>query len=98
MAGEDPGHLALIRTLRCHVGKKCEGPIEAHHSTYVPGIQRALSRKSHDHAAIPLCAKHHHEFHALAGHFGRWLKGDRHFWQALAVEIYRPKPHRDDVF
>lgn len=95
MAGEDPGHLALIRTLRCAIGRDCYGNIQAHHSTH----GRGMSQKTHDHSVIPLCLKHHAEFHGATGRFKGWKKAERNGWQDAMVSVYRPKAtSSDDVF
>ena len=97
MAGEDPRHLAYLRERPCAIAEglgtrlECAGPICAHHSTH----GRGMSQKAHDHEAMPLCIKHHHDFHAGSGLFRGWTQDQRTRWQAKLVEEYRPKkdPH-----
>ena len=40
-----------------------------------------MSRKSHDHEAMPLCHLHHTEFHALNGYFKGWVQEQIRAWQ-----------------
>jgi hypothetical protein len=87
MAGEDPTHLARIRAERCAVASACWGRIEAHHPTH----GRGLSQRSHDHEAIPLCMRHHSDFHKARGYFFGWHKQARQDWQRRQSAIYRPK-------
>ncbi len=85
-AGSDPAHLAVIRALPCAVcGSRLR--VAAHHST----VGRGLSRKTSDHETLPLCSKHHREFHDATGYFAGWDKRSRRDWQRQAVEMYRPK-------
>lgn len=85
MAGEDPKHLAYLRTLRCHA---CRGPGGvAHHST---ASQPGMGRRSHDHEAMPMCTPCHTQFHASSGGFKRWNKEANRSWQWAAVATYRP--------
>jgi len=87
-----PAHLAYLRTLPCHVQMTsfcvtCTGPIESHHST----VGRGLSQKTSDLEAIPLCAKHHYEFHSKTGLFEGMTKEAGRAWQRTASLRYRPK-------
>lgn len=88
MAGEDPKHLTLLRTFPCALrSSTCDGPTEAHHSTH----GRGMAQRAHDHEAIPLCRRHHAEFHKASGWFGGWSNRMRTDWQRDLVAAYRPK-------
>lgn len=79
--GDDPAHLAWVRTLPCVVSLGCGGVVQAHHST----AGRGLSQKAPDWESMPLCAKHHREFHDARGYFGGWDKRWRRDWQRSQV-------------
>lgn len=64
----------------------CDGDVQAHHHTG----RRGLGQKATDREAFPLCAKHHHDFHAARGIFYRWSHEDRRQWQDAMVELYWP--------
>ncbi len=85
-AGHAPAHLAWIRQQPCCV---CGGTfgVVPHHST----VGRGLSRKTSDRETMPLCVKHHREFHGASGYFGGWGKRDRRRWQNQMVALYAPE-------
>jgi hypothetical protein len=74
----------------CH---PCGARAEAHHSTTddTRGRRRGKGQKSSDDACIPLCAKHHHQFHELTGFFGSFTKPLIRSWQANQVKVHRDK-------
>ena len=85
-AGHDPAHLACIRRLPCCVcGTRRR--VDPHHST----AGRAFSRKASDHATMPLCRRHHDEFHGARGHFEGWDRAKRRQWQREMVARYAPR-------
>lgn len=96
MAGEDPAHLRHLRTLPCAVAGDCEGRIHAHHPIGI--AWRGMSQRAHDHLAIPLCSRHHVEFHNAVGFFKSMNKAARRAWQATMSERYMPHPPADDIF
>lgn len=73
MAGEDEAYLAWIRHQRCCVEFCPAKDIEAHHDPF----RKGMGQRNHDHTAIPLCRRHHRQFHDVSGHFKGWLKEDR---------------------
>jgi hypothetical protein len=88
---KDPEHLAHLHMLPCAVvthplagATRCDGPIEAHHSTH----GRGKSQKTNDRHAMPLCRGHHGEFHRAGGTFRLWLRERRNEWQDLMVAFY----------
>lgn len=91
----NPGHLDFIRTQPCcryvPFVQDCSGPTQAHHHTG----GRGRGQKSEDERSMPLCSKHHREFHSATGAFGGWRKTERREWQDRMVELYKPDP---DVF
>lgn len=92
MAGEDRAYLDWIRSLPCWVGGACLGAVQPHHRT---GAGKAL--RSHDHETIPLCAKHHDDFHTLRGYFYGWTKADRRSWQSEAIDLLNAKHARENI-
>lgn len=96
MAGEDPDHLRKLRALPCAVGTNCSGRMHAHHPIGV--AYRGMSQRAHDHLAIPLCSRHHTEFHNAVGFFKSMKKAERRAWQATMSERYMPRAPADDVF
>jgi hypothetical protein len=77
-AGSDPRYLAAVRMLPCLVARDCFGRIHAHHAVH-------LSRGGTDADAVPLCMKHHGEWHGAIGAF-RWFgKLMRFAWAVRAI-------------
>jgi hypothetical protein len=78
MAREDSPYTDYIHRLPCHI---CQAqPVEAHHRTGA-----GLALRAHDREQIPLCYRHHREFHDAAGYFRGWLKEQRDQWQNAAI-------------
>jgi hypothetical protein len=73
----------------------CYGPIHAHHST---GLGRGKSTKNSDHATIPLCMKHHSDFHSLTGLFRDWDRERIAAWQHERSTEYRCRYLAKDCF
>lgn len=101
----DPAYLNWIRSLPCAYCLAL-GPSEAHHSTVHPsrcepcsGTQRGRHEagkrgkgtKSHDHYAIPLCLKHHRDFHDSARDFRTWNKAQKRLWQEAMVHEFHSR-------
>lgn len=79
----DPAYLAYVRGLRCFVGVGCQGRIHAHHAGPRPGT----AMKAPDDTAIPLCEKHHTEWHGASGFFRTMDKTDRRRWSDTAIQV-----------
>ena len=83
MAGEDPEFIRWLRLQPCALATFCgdrSGP--PHHARHnVGGGQRA-----HDSRAIPLCPKHHDDFHDGAGPFLGWDRQQRRDWMDQQIE------------
>lgn len=91
MAGEDKAYTDWIRTQPCAMTEtvgRCIGPVAAHHRKG-GGRKTGMGLKAHDHETIPLCTRHHDDFHHLTGPFkGRekaWLAG----WQQSEIDEHR---------
>lgn len=99
MAGENPGYLAWLRQQPCVLGhlNQCRGHIEAHHHTH----GRGLGQKSSDRYAMPLCHRHHMDFHNARGHFRGATHADRTAFQDEHCNAHwaiYDRPVRKDVF
>ena len=57
-----------------------------------------MSQRAHDHLAIPLCNRHHIQFHNAVGFFKKMKKEERQAWQATMCERYQPRPPAEDCF
>ena len=55
---------------------RCEGAIQAHHA----GTNRGMSQKAEDRTCIPLCDRHHREWHDASGPFRPWDREERRSW------------------
>jgi hypothetical protein len=78
-AGSDPGYLAFVRTLRCYVATDvCRGRVHAHHAVH-------LSQGGVDLDAIPLCQRHHSDWHEARGMFGGLSKLQRFAFSMRAI-------------
>ncbi len=85
--GADPAHLQLVRNLPCvltSVGD-CYGRVHAHHAGPRPGT----GLKASDDTAIPLCAKHHEEWHGASGFFRRFDRDLRRHWSDKQIDDTR---------
>lgn len=73
---EDRRHRQEVAALPCVVcGRWPAG--EAHHAGRRPGI----AMKASDHTTIPLCHRHHVEWHAAGGFCKGWDRARRRDWQ-----------------
>lgn len=61
---------------------ECRGPIHAHHAGARPGV----SMKAPDDTCIPLCERHHDDWHSCRGAFDV-TKDARREWAAWAVGV-----------
>lgn len=84
--GSSPAYLTEARKLPClarDLGPKgpysCEGDIVAHHA----------GPKVNDSTAVPLCAKHHQQWHDANGVFKGWGKEGRRAWAKAAIDATR---------
>jgi len=79
----DPAYMAFVRTLPCAVkagcSADCEGPIHAHHA-----VTRARGGK--DDTCIPLCNRHHMQWHDANGVFAGMTRFERFAWSVAAIE------------
>lgn len=76
----DVDYMIWVKTQPCLVASDlCEGGIDAHHA----GKRHGMSTKADDATCIPLCHRHHIEWHGACGPFKGWSKDQRH---AFAVE------------
>ena len=81
--GSDLSYLEAVRKLPClapldismPAASMCEGPVVAHHA----------GPKSNDSTGVPLCWKHHQNWHDLNGVFKGWMKSDRRLWADMAI-------------
>jgi hypothetical protein len=80
---EDQVYLRNVRGLPCLLAwtKKCLGRVHAHHAGERPG----MSRKAPDDTAVPLCVRHHVEWHDASGHFASLDKAGRRLWAEAAI-------------
>jgi hypothetical protein len=68
----DAAYLAFVREQPCCVGRDgatkswCDGPVVAHHHG-----PRGMGQKTDDYRCVPLCDRHHREFHDT-GTIGDW--------------------------
>lgn len=76
----DPAYLSWIGSLPCSI---CDSkpPNHAHHSTGA-----GMGTKSHDREAMPMCWRHHRDFHDGKGIFDSWTREERRIWQELQVQ------------
>ena len=93
MGGENAQYRAWVRTQRClmHLHDPCEGPTEAHHAGYRPGV----ALKAHDDTCIPLCMYHHRCIHALVGPFRNFTKTQLQKWRESSIAATRKRYKMD---
>jgi len=85
--GSDPAYLDAVRKLPCRVFRSwatyapmvCEGEMHAHHA----------GPKKNDSTAVPLCWKHHGQWHDANGVFKDWRKEERRAWAEASIEDTR---------
>lgn len=76
---KDPAYLRRVRALPCCVCGR-HPPSEAHHK-----VGGGMGTKNPDTATMPLCTRHHREFHDLNGYFKGWVKEQLRDWQTEQV-------------
>jgi hypothetical protein len=92
--GSDPAYLAWVRTQPCVLDTNhhsvihpwdgfcaCEGRTHAHHAGRKPGV----AMKADDSTAIPLCDRHHRQWHDANGVFAGLTKLQRFAWSQRAI-------------
>jgi hypothetical protein len=90
MANESPLYLKRVRQLPCaNCGRPA--PNEAHHRTGA-----GMARRAHDHDAMPLCRRCHHDLHALAGSFKTFDRAMLRSWQDDKAHATRERLLRAD--
>jgi hypothetical protein len=103
MGGENPAYLRDVKRLRClaasspgrhlfpNLPTPCRGPVEAHHAG-----PRGMGQKAPDDTAIPLCTRHHRDWHGATGLFAGWEAARRRAFAAVAIALtrsqHRPQP------
>lgn len=92
MSGENLVRLEWLRGLPCCARNLDEGGcsygcVEAHHPR---GLEYGTGTgvKASDEDAVPLCHRHHTDWHLAVGVFSRWHKKQRKEWQRQMVELY----------
>jgi hypothetical protein len=94
-AGADLAYLAKVRELPCSAILEhfrqffCDGRIHAHHAIH-------RSQGGDDHDAIPLCQKHHMDWHECTGPFRGLSKLERFAWSVNAISQTRKELGRDE--
>jgi hypothetical protein len=79
-AGSDPAYLAWVRSRGCEAGSyQCAGWIHAHHAIH-------RSQGGRDDVAIPLCGKHHQDWHNHTGPFRGLSRLQLFAWSMAAIE------------
>lgn len=76
----DPLYLAKVRRMVCACikafpGHVCEGLVEADHQG-----PRPLGRKCHDHEAVPMCQRAHHDRTNYIGPFKNFTAAEMRAW------------------
>lgn len=82
----DPEYLAWIRTLRCSVCQILDR-LHAHHLKHGHGERRGgMGIRVHDRLSLPMCPRHHRQFHRSEGYFKAWPKEQKRVWQEERIE------------
>jgi hypothetical protein len=80
--GRDEAYLEAVRKLPCFIASgDCEGDVVAHHA----------GPKSNDSTCVPLCWKHHGNWHDARGPFVALDKQGRRMWAESAIEVTRAR-------
>lgn len=86
---EDRRYLAWIASQACTLHRRrdvpCAGRVEAHHAGRRPGI----AMKALDATAIPLCQRHHRDYHEFTGPFLQSTSVGRQLWADFVIEQMR---------
>lgn len=75
--GSDPAYLDFVRSLPCYLCSTCDG-IHAHHAIH-------RSQGGTDKDAIPLCMRHHQQWHDHNGAFAGLNRFYRFAWSRRAI-------------
>jgi hypothetical protein len=90
-------YMRWVKAQRCvmHLRDGCDGVVEAHHAG-----DRGFGQKAHDHTCVPLCTKHHREWHDCLGIFRGWPKDKRREFAKLHIAgtraLYTSQNNYDD--
>jgi len=88
--GDEPERLAFARRMPCVVGPRfgrCRRRIDPHHMTGGKGEQRrGKSQTVSDRNTLPLCRRHHDDFHAGRGVFLGWSDDERRVFQEDEID------------
>ena len=79
----DPAYLASVRQLPCLLGVPgvhCYGRTHAHHAG-----RGSMGKKAPDDTAVPLCLKHHQDWHGASGYFKEMGQEARREWAEEAI-------------
>lgn len=89
--GDDPRYLRWVRKWPCVVGgRKCGKRSRAHHAIEMGGQQeRGMSLKAPDSETLPLCEKHHTQFHLRQGFCKGWSDEQRRVFQQDEIDRLR---------
>jgi hypothetical protein len=99
VAGEDPEYITWVRQQACLArllpgyAEPCVGAVQAHHAG-----KKGVGMRAHDDTAIPLCLRHHQNWHDANGVFKGWGKSQRSEWAESQIEAVRrrfDKPRPD---
>lgn len=71
---------------------RCEGVIEAHHA----GLRHGMSTKADDRTCVPLCRRHHVEWHGATGPFKPWDREVRRAWAVKTIARTQARHARRD--
>lgn len=85
MANEDPDYIAWLGRQKCCVEGCHEWSGPPHHARQWVGA----GRRAHDHRAVPMCHKHHHDLHSMRGHFKGGMQSVIRGWLNQKIEHYR---------
>ena len=93
MRKKDPEYMRFVRTQPCamRVHDPCEGPIEAHHA----GRDRGLGQKAADDTCVPLCQKHHMDWHGASGPFKTMRRDERRQWADTQILMMQDRRVQD---
>jgi len=97
-AGSDAQYLNAVRELPCAVEAirqlggettygECPLPSHAHHAGRRPGV----GMKAADDTAIPLCYRHHQQWHDASGYFHGMTRSERRKWSDERIIETRAK-------
>jgi hypothetical protein len=112
MAGEDDAYLQWVRKRTC-CACEAIAPSHPHHHTHGRSDAclgchkphhgagqgtRGKGTRAHDHDVMPLCWKHHRQFHDATGHFQGWSREQRRAWQDEQTQACQEAYFSPDLF